>query len=171
MAACSIGHKPCLLYVSGWDMDQTKKSKCMLNTLHSKVVSVILHYSYHTDVHQGVIFSTKFSLLFHLFDAKKKRVNIFDWLVIDWANLSHNHYNFTNLQINSVNVPTFPDRRWWRPQHFEPTPSPVTQHWTSVRSLHFQYPLQGGNMREMLTLLNSTVFMKAFYCQMRNNLP
>ena len=32
VAGCSLGHKPCLLHDSGWDMDQTEKSKYTWNT-------------------------------------------------------------------------------------------------------------------------------------------
>ena len=56
-AGCSIGiKKPCLLYVSGRDMDQTKTSKFMLNTSVSKMISVILGWSPPTDIYSSASF-------------------------------------------------------------------------------------------------------------------
>ena len=51
---------PCLLLISWWDMDQTKKSKHMSNKFFSKMVSVILGSSHHTDVCSSVHLSGKF---------------------------------------------------------------------------------------------------------------
>ena len=44
------------LHVNGWDINPTKKSKYMFNTFLSKMVSVIVGSSYHTDVCHNYIF-------------------------------------------------------------------------------------------------------------------
>lgn len=48
VAGCSIGHKPHPLYVSRWDMSQTKKFKVYVKYFFLKMVPVILgkvHFS------------------------------------------------------------------------------------------------------------------------------
>ena len=58
LVGCSIGHKPCLLHVSGMSMDQNKNS----NKVFFKMVSVTSGISYNTDVCLIVDFSDEFGL-------------------------------------------------------------------------------------------------------------
>ena len=60
VAGCSIGHKSRPLHVNGWNMSQTKTSKCTANTFFPKMVSVILSSSYHADVCSSAHFSEQF---------------------------------------------------------------------------------------------------------------
>ena len=50
LAGCSIGHKPHLFHVSGWDMSQTKNSKYSSDEFFTEMVPVILGSSCHADV-------------------------------------------------------------------------------------------------------------------------
>lgn len=80
VAGCSIGHKPGLLHVSGWGMDQTKRIKVHVKWIFLK---------------DWCMFKCSFSYEFgfnYSFDAIKTEWNVFtgskDWLAIGRARVS-----------------------------------------------------------------------------------
>ena len=86
----AAGHKPCLLRVSGTDMESFLKSEYTSNMFSSKMLSVILATSFHTDVTK-CSFSVKFGLnLF--FDVLKIEPSIiidsWDWIAIGRVSVS-----------------------------------------------------------------------------------
>ena len=69
----------CPLQVSGWDMNQTKKSKCTSPKFFTKMVSVILGRSYNVDDCWSAHFSDQF-VYNELFDDIKRVSVTSDWV-------------------------------------------------------------------------------------------
>ncbi len=84
VAGCSMGHKPRSLYVSRWDMGQTKNSKYKSNIFFPKMVSVISGSSYHTDVGSSVHFPDKFGFN-QLLNAIKRRCDVMIDSCSEWS--------------------------------------------------------------------------------------